>query len=229
MNPVLIFTDTERIAEEKAALNSYVTGFQSIYDQIKALGITPTIQKVSNLLQWRKQIRTDDYVGTFVLNELLALAGNYSFNGITLNQEKLKELIVIPDLTTLKSAINTAANVFAYNLSPNTALLTVNNDVISKVANSDTQIETLYTYYTKTDASAQLATDLTAVCDSLNSFDESNGGFLSSSLMKRSYSSGQGDIDDVIPGVSIINSAFVISLKFIRRFEEDGTLYFASR
>jgi len=223
MTPVLIFTDNQRIATEKNLLNKVVPFFQSVYDAFKAIGVTVTIDEISNLSSWTISGRnTGDWVQDFTTNKMVDAAGPLVVAGITLNRTKFIELMDSkPDVTGVKNALRNANNVTNGNIKGiRKNLLSLTDDVISKISDSDAQIEAEFTYYTKTDASAQLATDLQLVCDAMNTFDNTNPYVL------RSDSPNNSGIDVVFAGrypaaITVINSQFVINLAFIRAFEAE--------
>lgn len=140
---------------------------QAVYDACVAQNITVTIQDLLNFKQWHAvQQNFSSSLANFVRNQLVEKAlPEANFAGVQISREKLKDLIVMPDLTAVISEVEVFVNrAQGYNglqIRPN--LLVLNIGVIAKVADADAQLTAEFTYYTKSDASAQLATDLLAV------------------------------------------------------------------
>jgi hypothetical protein len=183
MTPVLIYTDTKRIADEQAVLDNAVTLYQAVYNAIKAIGIQPTIAEIDNLVNLAKRQSTTDYVKDYVTNKVLDAATSFVVNGVTFTRNAFKSFMALPDYSGITTALMPSFALFNNNASDikaiNPALLSLTADVISKVSDADTQITNLYTYYTKTDASSAVATGLQTVCDALNTFDSGNNDFFS--------------------------------------------------
>ncbi|MGV3588107.1 MAG: hypothetical protein ACO1OF_13965 [Adhaeribacter sp.] len=232
MPPVLIYKDEERIEEEKLNLNIAVDNLQSIYDGFKAIGLTVTIDDIILVLQQASKlslpsndsiitqrftsptIRGIEHLEAFVKNKLLDLAGQPQFNGISFSRSLLEQHVVVPDLAALANILIECRLNYSGNTSIRTNLLALANDVISKVANSDTQIEQEYTYLTKTDKGATLATHLKTICDSLNNF--------AAVFPPGQYGNGWGvnfNNEHWIPGITVRNASFIPDLKFIRERE----------
>src|SRR5260221_14265319 len=108
------------------------------------------------------------------------------------------------------------------------SLLSLECDVISAIPDADTQLADLFTQYTKTDASAIIATQLQAVCDSLNVFNNANEGIYLKRIPTISRNTPM-HLESEIPGISVseVNKNYVVSLFFIRKFEQIGNLNFA--
>ena len=211
MNPVLIFTDNRQIQQEKDVLTKAVPFFQSIYDAFKSLSIPVTLTEISNLVSWTiGRNGTPNFVQNFAVDKLLAISGPYVFGGITLTPEKVKNMMVIPDTTPIENILNQVFNLFndgTGRTGTRADLLTLTGDVISKINTADNQIEATYTYYTKTDASAQLANDLLTVCASMNVFDAIYNNALKQHLAP------------VGNAVRVIDNEFVVNLDFVRAYE----------
>jgi hypothetical protein len=220
MTPVLIYTDTEKIAQDKALLNRHLTVLQNAYNAFKAVGITPTLDELNSLLM--QALRGFDFpnnVQQYAIDKLMAMAGAYAYNSVPLNQQALRAQIVQPDLTTVNATLLAIRNVpsdAATGVGIRIDLLVLASDVISKVSDSDTQIETLYTYYTKTDASAQLATDLQAVADTINTFASTHTAIAANPFTGGGISTFS---KSNVPGLSWWGNAYHVSLAFIRNFE----------
>jgi len=220
MNPVLIYTDTNRIANEKAVLTKVVTLFQNVYNALAAINVTPTIAEINNLVSWTKQNNNrGNWLQDYAVNKIVDAAGPLEVAGITLDRAKFIQLMnALPDVSGVKTALNTVGSTFNGLVNAaRTNLLSLANGVISKVGDSDTQIETEFTYYTKTDASATIANGLQAVCDALNTFNAANPGILKSPV--------NNAISDYTPAgnlpaaITDMYGTFVISLAFIRGYE----------
>lgn len=211
MNPVLLYTDTSLINNEIRVLDKVVPFYQSIYTAVKNLGITLTIADIDGLVQsYRNSSRQPAFVDDYIQNKLTDAAAPYELNGVPLTREAVKGMIALPDTSALKAALQNVYQVLSDNSARRGRLLSLADDVISKVSDANTQITALYTYYTKSDASATLATNLQTVCDALNTFDESHNGFFG----KRG-----------IPGLDYRKGQFVVSLDFIRKYESTGTIF----
>jgi len=221
MSPVLIFTDTQKITEEKAFLNKAVPFFQSIYDAFAALNITVSIQEINSLVNWTVNGNGgQNFVQNFAVNKLLDAAAPYVLNGVQLSRDKVKDMMILPDVSAINSALQSSNSVFSYSYQGvRVDLLTLANSIISKVADSDAQIEALFTYYTKTDASAQLATDLLVVCAAMNTFEGAHNNALKIAQPQIYGNSGKNEFVAPHP-LKVVNGQFVINLDYIRRFEE---------
>lgn len=220
MNPVLIFTDTETITNEKAFLNTALPVFQAVYDAFKAISITVSIQEINNLIVWTVNHNgAPNFVQEFAVNKLLDAAAPYVLNGITLGRDKIKDMMILPDVSGVNTALKGAYNMRGYNFGAvRYNLLSLANDVISKVSDSDTQIEALFTYYTKTDASAQLATDLLVVCTAMNTFDAAHNNALIMVQPRVIKDFGKNEFIAPHP-LKVLNNQVVINLDYIRQFE----------
>ncbi len=209
MEPVLIQVATASIKNEQYTLNAVVTYLQAVYDACAAQSVSVTIQDLLMFKQWCE-------VGSnfplslehFVRNQLVEKAvPAANFNGVPIQIEKLRDLIVMPDLAGIKSAVTALVNRGQnYNgLQIRINLLALNNGVIAKVADADAQLTALYTYYTKTDASAQLATDLLAIGVQLETL------------------SGKYKHYKITPPAGLVgnNAGFVLDLTAIRNYEAD--------
>lgn len=222
MDPVLIYTDTTKIALEKSVLTKVATTYQAIYNAIKALGITPTLNEISTLDQYRRSGNAKgDFVNDYVLTKLTDQLAPYQLNGVTMTREFFQNNIQIPDTTALKTALDAVEGIYADSVNgARLNLLSLAADVISKVGDSDAQITTIYTYYTQNDISAQVATDLQAVCDALNTFDESNALAMQNTFTANISIYGKQVAAKMnLPGIALLNGSFVVSLEYIRKRE----------
>jgi hypothetical protein len=216
MDPVLIYTDTQRIAKDVAILNQSVTVFQGVYNAYKAIGVTATLQEINNLVSWTaKGNGRADFELEFAVDKLLAIAGAYTIGGVAVDQQKLRDLISRPDITGVKAALAASRTTNdRFNGGVRINLLTLTSDVIAKATGADDAIAAIYTYYTKTDDSSQLATRLQAVCDALNAFDTDYSNTNYVTRYKQHIQTG-----GVIPGVDLINGTCVVSLAYIQAYE----------
>jgi len=228
MTPVLIYTDTQRIAAEKAILNKVVTLFQAVYTAFKGISITVTIQEINNLVSWTLNDNGGpDFVANFALNKAVDSAGPLTIGGITLDRAKFIDLMSEkPNVTTVIQALGRTQDTF---MGPGNIkgvrinVLSLTGDVISKVNDSDTQIEAEFTYYTKTDASAALCNSLQSACDGLNTHDEAYDNHIAGTLSTGNMSSDH-QFATPMPGIAIAGEEFVPHLGFIRKFEQSGSL-----
>jgi len=234
MTPVLIYTDTDTIDDEQETLANIVPVYQAIYTAVKGAGVaSPTLAEIDGLVQnARKQSQTT-FVNDYVLNKLVAAVSPFIVNGVTLTTAAVKGFISMPDTSAITAALqpvwgHNSQSVFSGKArAARLNLLSLTDDVISAVEDADTQITALFTYYTVSDASATLATQLLAVCTSLNAFDTANAGI----YLKRiptGNRNDQGDLETEIPGVAVSreNNNYILSLSFIRKFEQTGTVWF---
>lgn len=170
MEQVLIYTDSQRINAEKAFLNQVVTYVQQLYDNFKAIGISLNVTELRDITQGMKGISSSSsLLKEFVVDRLLAIAGTQNFNGVPINQSKLKELLEIPDLSQIKTTIASAPGGqfgSAFNIDPQ--LLQLTGDVVSKTAEAFTTLENRYTFYSKNDKGAELTAKLLTLSTSLN-------------------------------------------------------------
>lgn len=217
MDPVLIFTDTNLIAQEKATLNSSVPLYQNVYNAFKAIGITVTIAEIFNLVGWTYTGNgAPAYVENFAKDKLVAIAGGYTYNGVALKNDKLRELIADPNVTAVYTALNASKQIYSgaggrQSIRP--TMLHLTGDVVSKVAGTDATIEAFYTYYTKSDEAAALATSLQTICDAMNTHSELYPDY------NRPYLTSGHQVN-FTPGIDIRSGIFCVSLSYINRFQE---------
>jgi hypothetical protein len=122
MNPVLLYTDTKSIQDSETILASAVETYQSIYNAIQAVGVTaPALSEIQQLiLSAKKQsVSNDDsvfgiagvanlgagFIANYVKNKLVDQAMPYVVNGISWPSSKVAEIITLPDLTVLSTAL----------------------------------------------------------------------------------------------------------------------------
>ncbi|MDP9076277.1 MAG: hypothetical protein M3O71_02540 [Bacteroidota bacterium] len=216
MDPVLIYTDTVRITKEKNTLNKVVNLFQSVFDAFAAINIPVTIQEISNLVHWTLSDQRTDFVQIFATNKVVDAAGPLTIGGILLSREKFMSLMDSePNVTGVKTALRAVGNTFGDSNEVRAAridLLSLTGSTIAKVSDSDAQITALFTYYTASDAGAQLATDLLVICGALNDYNTA-----------RPKTWGvQQNTDFAVPGTQYRNGSFALSLGYIRHFEQSG-------
>jgi hypothetical protein len=208
--------------------------YQTIYNAIKAVGVTPTIAEIDSLVQSAKRQSTADFINSYIKGKLVQQLAPYQLNGVQMSQEFFMNGVVLPDTTGIKTALQPvwgykADKVFEGDAkSARLNLLSLANDVISAVAGADATIASLFTYYTQSDASAAMAAQLQAVADALNTFDAANGAFMGKKVPTIEFKSNQGYYESTIPGLAVDNGTFVLSLDFIRKYEQFGSLNFFS-
>lgn len=221
MDPVLILTDTPKITAEVAVLNKYVTIFQNVYDAYKAIGITVTIQEISNLVSYTKKGNgRPDFELEFAVDKLLTMAGSYIFGGVQLDEQKLRDMILRPDVTAVKTALYGVNNISSGEVGTGVRinLLQLTSDVISKVSGADATIAALYTHYTATDASAQLATDLQVAIDAINTFYAAHTIVYAKAFAGNDMANMPREATGM-PGLIFYGGQYHISLDYIRNFE----------
>ena len=106
MDPVLIFTDTDRIEDEQTTLIGLIAPYQAIYNALVAAGITaPTLTDIAGLVEnARKQSQTN-YVFNYVQSKLVAQISPFVVNGVTMNQAFVQSSIQMPDLGAITVAL----------------------------------------------------------------------------------------------------------------------------
>jgi hypothetical protein len=175
MNPVLIITDTERITKEKALCDASVIFLQGFYDLITPLGVTFTIEEMTGASQiiLNNHGRTTNQLEVLLEDKLIEKAGGSNFNGVLISNEKLREMTEKPDVTNIYTYIRQSYPKFYLSsqmiITP--AFLELINGVVSKKATAYSTITALYTYYTKNDKGAELATMLFSVANKLNEYE----------------------------------------------------------
>lgn len=234
MEPVLIYTDTKSIADEHATLNNIIPLYQAVYDAVKSVGVTsPTLNEIYQLVQNARRKNERNFAFDYVQGKMVAQAGPMSLNGVTFSASAVAKMVQVPDVSPITAALQTFwGNNAQWHFIGNAkgtrlSLLSLSGDVISAASDADAQITALFNHYTKNDQSAALANELQAVCDGLNVFNTANGGL----YVKRIPShirDEHGNLISTIPGVAVnADGNFIIGLKFIRKFEQMGTLTFA--
>jgi hypothetical protein len=225
MEPFLIYTATNKIAAEKADLTAKVTLFQNVYNAIKALGVTPSLQEIEGLLSWTVNNNGgNDFEYNYILNKLLDAAAPYSLNGVQLQKSKVKEMISPPNVTALKTALSAGRQVSNRVIASDLALISLNADTIAKVANTNTTIETRNTHYTASDASTTRALEINAICDLINSFDTAHGKPFAKNInsnisaFESNFKGLPNPFKTILPGIEY-RDRFIVSLKYIRTFE----------
>jgi hypothetical protein len=214
MEPVLIITDTERIQAEKDLCDASVVFIQGFYDLIAALGITFTIEElVANASAIiNPGHRTGQMLERNIKEKLLAKVSGANFNGVPLSEDALEKLIAQPDVSHLYSYVRQNYPKFyvADRIGITPSFLELNDGVINKKATAFTTIEALYTYYTKNDKGAELATLMFLVCDKLNEYET----YLETNKNHVSYRSVKE-----VKGIDYINYVYRPNLQFIRDVE----------
>src|ERR1700760_1009804 len=105
MNPVLLSKDTKRIEDEQTTLSNVVEVFQSIYDAIKAVGITPTIAEISNLINNARKSEAGGFVRNYITDKLVAAVSPYVVNGVKFTDQAVKGFISVPDTSGVSAAL----------------------------------------------------------------------------------------------------------------------------
>lgn len=219
MNPVLIFTDTYRIDAEKEYLDEVAEYCNKLYNSFKTIGITVTLQDIANVTSiFNRQNCNPNYLPNFVSEKLLDIAGGHTVNGITLQRDKVKDFMSIPNLSIIEQVVrgyNSLSEVEddrSHTKGIDLKFLTFDGDVIIKKTNADAQIEALHTHYTKTDKSAQMVTDIQPVATAINTYISAHPSkFQHEAAFVKNYQN--------MPGLDYRNGAFVVSLSFIRNYE----------
>ncbi len=222
METVLIYTDTQRIALEKNHLTNSVVFFQSLYDALKGVEVTATLNEISNLIQQTVVSRRSDQqnnvtVESFVKSKLLVQAGSPDFNGVPIAQNKIADLIEIPDVSTVLTALNAYYQIGNTSLGFRIDLMEFTGDTIGKKAGTDATITALFTYNTKNDKGAEITTKLIELCTKLNSWQAYQTD-------KTIRAEGK---EVSIRGVELFNNAFRPSLQYIRAQESAYPTYVA--
>jgi hypothetical protein len=232
MTPVLLYTDAQTITDEQTTLTNAVTAYQSIYNAVKAVGVTaPTLAEIDSLVQKAKGKTPTDFVNDYVVSKLVAQAGPFVINGVTLNATAVKNMILMPSTAGITTALNVISGGNWQNLfigsakHPRINLMSLAADVISAVGDANAQIVALFTFNTVNDASATIAGQLQAVCDALNTFNTSSGGIYSKRILGNSENIYHQRPTE-IPGIAIFNNSFVVSVTWIRKFEQTGSVNF---
>lgn len=222
MNPVLIYTDQERINAEIAVVDNAAPLFQQIYTALKNVGVTATLADINSFVFWTINGNgMGDFVATYTLEKLTDKLAPYQYNGVTMSRDWFKNNIDVPDTSAITDLLSEFRRFLGGNIKGiNPAYLSLVDDVITKADTADDAITTAYTYYTKTDASAQLATELQAVCDAMNTFDENHNDAFKHSLGLYTSYGLMTKAETPIAGIALLNDEFVVSLAYIRNQEE---------
>lgn len=217
MEPVLIRTDTKTINEQKENLNRAVTYAQSIYNQFKAINVPLTLEQIADVVFWAKNGYKEE-IRKMVVDHIIDSKGIENFFGVPVNRKKIEEIIDTPDLTDIIKWINnnpfagvnnTDFGIFRGRIN----LLTIENDLVKKVAGADTTIEEQHTHYTKNNKGAELATKLLEIIETFNDYaayindKESNG--VNKNLI----------YEDKFKGLVYNGGTYQLDLDFIRRME----------
>jgi hypothetical protein len=213
LTKVLIHIHTEKIENAKDFLNLTVAYFQELYNSFKAIGIMLSLQDMHNVSQIIKRGNTPiDYLKNFVADKLLIIAGTPDFGGVPINQAKLRELLAMPNLSSIEEVLENQPHPPFESARFEPALLEIIKDIVSKKASSDATLESRYTYYSENDKGAELATVLIGLSDNLNSSYDYIKIFKSRSAF---LSTGLG----IIEGLEFENEVYRPKLSFIRDIE----------
>lgn len=240
MEQILIYKDDKRINNVKQALNAEIPIFQGVYDAIISAGVMPTLHEIRHLATITiNGNTTHNMVESYIEKKLLDIAHKHDFNGISLNREAVKNMISLPDVTPIKNALQKLRQVSGISEMSNIPLdfFIISDGVISKAEAADSQIEGRFTYYAKTKASIELVKSLQNICDVLNSHDANYNKAIHKGVLKDitqlgSLRGGQSGVDPTkqtdtpLPGIALYANQFVVSLTYIRKFEEAGSVNF---
>lgn len=221
-----IWTDTKRIAETKAAIESLVPYLQDLHQKLKSINISLTKDEMINLMNTKSNVSTFSLV-EYLKGKILENTNEVSLGGfIVLNKAKLKDLIELPDISEIEHVLS-AINISKYwSLPRNAGLITtdivsntivISNDEYVKAANWQSFVDSKYTYKTTTSKGDAITNKLIAVCAALNTwlpYAEQNG-------LSNKFSNGSifGD-GKLIEGINILdNNTCVPSVQFVQAYE----------
>ena len=106
MTPVLLSSDTKRIAEEKETLSNLVPLYQSIYNAVvKATGITPTLADIHKISHDARANDKMPLVDTYVTGKLVDKVMPFAVNGVNLSRAAVTGMIEKPDTSAIKEAL----------------------------------------------------------------------------------------------------------------------------
>lgn len=217
MEPVLIRTDTKTINEQKQMLNSVVEYTQFVFDQFKAIEVVLNVEQIAAIAFDAVNGHTSR-IRQLVVDYIIDSKGVSSFAGVPINRNKLAEMIDTPDLTGIIKSVKDfpySGNGKAHseNISSYRNYVVIENDVVKKTANADTEIEARLTHYTKNDKGVELANKLIAFANAFNEYatylndKESNG--LNKNLI----------YEDKFKGLVYNGGTYQLDLDFIRSIE----------
>lgn len=217
MEPVLIRTDTKTINEQKENLNRAVTYAQGIYNQFKAINVPLTLEQIANVVFWAEKGHKEE-IRKLVVDHIIDSKGIENFFGVPVNRKKIEEIIDTPDLTDIIKGINNNPFVGVNNadfrlFGGRINLLTIENDVIKKVAGADATIEEQHTHYTKNNKGAELATKLLEIIETFNDYAAYLNDKESNGVDKNLIS------EDKFKGLVYNGGTYQLDLDFIRRME----------
>ncbi|WP_316777774.1 hypothetical protein [Pedobacter antarcticus] len=216
MEPVLIYTDTEKIQFEKAYLTASVSHFQELYDAFKLIGITTNLNQLYTLASSSNKTSQEGIerkIKNFVIDELVKLAGNPSFGGVLINKEKLVEMLSVPDLSNINSLVDDYESWKQQGYGFRIDLMEIVSDTILEKESAASALEALYTYYTVNDAGANVASVLFTLSNSLNQW---------AVMTHRAFPAlhkGMVDHTGFIEGLEYVNNQFRPRLTFVRQEE----------
>ncbi|WP_149912715.1 hypothetical protein [Sphingobacterium cavernae] len=222
MEPILIFTDTQKILEAKRMCNLHLSYLNDFYTQLTQLGIEVTLKELIALSQFASNTSLEiqkQRIFDFAQNQLLTKAGTPSFNGVPINLDRLKELIDVPSLDSLIPLLNRHEAYRQQGFGMIESCFVIEDGIVILSEESDNIIENKYTYYTRNDAGIAVMLKTNAVCLAL---DELN------SLTKEFKTDWAGSSTaPPIPGITFDSNKnkFVADLQYVRNWEDNHEDY----
>ncbi|WP_192821210.1 hypothetical protein [Rufibacter sp. LB8] len=106
MEPVFIEKDQRRIEEEIDRLDSAVSFLQELYDALKAIGVTASLQELGLVTQRLSNANPKtEFLLDFVTNKLADKANQPNFNGVPIKRAMVLEMVDVPDLTPVVNVV----------------------------------------------------------------------------------------------------------------------------
>lgn len=176
MKRVLIYKDNESIGQSKEFLARLVAYYQEIYDAFKEINIEVSILEIESLIANKENtlVKDLDISNDFVRSKIVENISEKQWQGITyLNKEKLKDLVDVPDTSSIRQLINSYQTIWSdkFRSIIRLALLEIKNGEVVKLTTADSQIEAFYTYYSNTEKGAAIAECLHCLCEKLNEWE----------------------------------------------------------
>lgn len=220
MEPILIFRDERKIQEVLSVIDGQVIFYQAFYDEMQLLELTVTLSQMSGLVAYFPSLREPEArrkrIHGFVLDLLMVKAGTPNFNGVPINQETLRGMITVPDLSGLYGFFEDNYGIDqGGNYSNKLQLI---DGVISKTATADDEITNTYSYYTRTDYGNALVDQLSPIVMALNSYL----GFTYPNLAALRYDTDgfKTGVGLGIHGIEYRDSQYMIDHEWLRKKEE---------
>jgi hypothetical protein len=243
MEPVLLYTDTDSITKTQTIIANAVPVYQGIYNAIIAVGVTtPTLAEIKSLIeQAAKQSVSNadavfginglanlatDFTTNYVKNKLVKQAMPYVVNGISWPAAKVAEIITVPNITGIITALQpvwgfNSQKVFIERHLEYFTYLTLAANVVGVVANAAATIAGIFTYYSQNDTSTALATSIQTMCDALNTYVTTYPAInIIQNFKTGSQLPGNAGARTVVPGVVLqYQTGFAIDYDFVKKFE----------